>query len=184
MQYVQRYNSNLKLLSLQITFCKCTVNNITAVQSKCELCNLVKIMTLKPHTDSLLQRLNYVHHLQATSISCTFLVANYWSNTTTLITLQVTWTIQWSAHIATGLLHCSISCASTALLMATVLLLSTDWCLSTALRGVISSYTIQMETAIAHWSSAHANHGIALYSSWLVLFIILPLHRFNQLASQ
>jgi len=33
---------------------------------------------------SLLQRLRYVHHSQATPISYTFLVADYWSSTATL----------------------------------------------------------------------------------------------------
>ena len=31
---------------------------------------------------------------------------------------------------------------------------------------------------------SQSNHAIALYCSWLVLFIILPLHRFNRLASR
>ena len=49
----------------------------------------------------------YVHHSQATSISYTFLVADYWSSTATLSykSLCIVW--WWSAHLATGLLHCS-----------------------------------------------------------------------------
>ena len=54
----------------------------------------------------LVQRLQYVHHSQATSISYTFLVADYTE-------LQVTLTVWWSARLGSGLLHCTTSHAST-----------------------------------------------------------------------
>ena len=60
-------------------------------------------MTSYLHLLKLVQRLSYAHHSQATSVSYTFLVADYQSSTST---------VRWSAHT----FH-----ASKALLMATAL---------------------------------------------------------------
>ena len=61
---------------------------------------------------SVVQTIVCVHHSQAISISYTFLVADYWSSTA-MLRYKSLCTVWWSAHLATGLLHCSKCRAST-----------------------------------------------------------------------
>ena len=56
------------------------MSNVLAFLSKPER----TFWSLIPQLLSLVQRLRYVHHSQATPISYTFLVADYWSSTATL----------------------------------------------------------------------------------------------------
>ena len=74
--------------------------------------------TCKVHPDlqlwCLVYRLRSVHCEQARSISYNLLVAD-WRYSTAAMRLQVTLTLQWSAQLATGLLHYSTSRASTVL---------------------------------------------------------------------
>ena len=68
-----------------------------------------------------------VHCSQSRSISYNFVVADYRYSTATISYKSLT--LQWSVHLATGLLHYSTSHSFTALLMATALLYNTNQCL-------------------------------------------------------